>query len=423
MKIIIAFFFAAFFAGASIAQDQAQNQQGQPPSQGWYQQLSSAAGGAGSIFFINRDTGWVTFGNGLFSTINGGTTWTLLSPPPTYIGYFADANNGWGQNDTALIRTSDGGKNWIPVYAPVTGQMQVFGMDTLYIYDAGSRRFARSTNAGQTWSDTVLDAVRGRSMSFAYSKLGFIGGFQILWFGPYPPQKGTNGAGLLVTTDGGITWTQKYCPLQEDLDLIHALDSSKIIANTSDANIVNSSDGGLTWDTTGYKASINSFFFLNKKTGYAACGTGDILFTGDSGKTWSRQNSTVNTELTSIFFVDSLSGWASGYDPAVILHTTNGGTSLVSQPPSYDSLSIQTFPDPVTGSSLNYHYILPSSQHVTLTLFDLMGNQVQIFLQNDFEDQGEHTVPITLLPFSNGSYYYQFQTEEYQSSGKITIIR
>jgi hypothetical protein len=164
-------------------------------------------------------------------------------------------------------------------------------------------------------------------------------------------------------------------------------------------------------------------YFLNTARGYVVGGGGMIYSTNDSGQNWSPQNSMVTSSLYSVIFVDSLTGWASGED-GTIIHTVNGGKSLVKQSKLFDSLAVQVFPDPVQTSILNFHYALPSSQHVTLTLFDLTGKPVQVLLLNDFEPQGEHTIPISLLPnLANGIYIYRFQTEKYQSSGKITIIR
>src|SRR5439155_430823 len=132
MKIYIAFIASLLFAVNTLQAQHTENQStGQPQEghQGWYRQEIAAVGNSGAIFFINRDTGWVTFGDGLFYTTDGGGLWTLISPPPTYLYYFKDANNGWGQNDTALIRTYDGGKHWMAVHAPILGDMRIFGMD------------------------------------------------------------------------------------------------------------------------------------------------------------------------------------------------------------------------------------------------------------------------------------------------------
>jgi photosystem II stability/assembly factor-like uncharacterized protein len=423
MKTYIAFAFLVFFASLAPAQDQTQNQLPQG-TQGWSQQTIGTSLQVSTVFFINRDTGWAGAGDGTFATYDGGNSWIIINPLRIHGQHFVDANNGWAVSDTSIVRTSNGGKDWQPVQSPILGRIQTFGMDTIYIYNSILALFARSSDGGNTWKDTsVVGASGPEPMSFANSEFGFIGGDKIVWSGSPPPKKGTFGAGFTITTNGGITWTQKYCQVQERIDEIYALDSNTIFASagtTNSVNMVHSNDGGNTWDTVKTGQWAQNYFFLNKKIGYAVGGN-IIQLTNDSGKTWILQNSTVTTSLFSIFFIDSLTGWASG-DNGVVLHTTNGGTSYVAQNPSLDTLSIQTFPDPVTASTINFQYTLPVDQHVSLTLYDLLGQSAQILLQNDLETQGVHTLPFTLANLPNGSYYYVFLTEQYQSSGKITII-
>ncbi|MDP4220871.1 MAG: YCF48-related protein [Bacteroidota bacterium] len=397
--------------------DRYQTQGGQ---QGWYKQNSGIAARIFGLFFLDKLTGWASSESGLLGTTDGGSQWSIINSLRIFEIYFADKNNGWATADTSLVRTSNGGKDWQPVPFPHSGQLRVFGMDTLYLL-GGDYDFARSTDAGNTWEDKHIGGYP-LSMSFVNSQIGFLGGQQLLWFGPYPPEKGTNGAGFWVTTDGGASWSQKYCSLQENFETVYALDANILIGNTSKGNIVRSVNAGIEWDTVIGTAAAFDFFFLNEKAGYIADGTGDIHFTNDSGKIWVIQNSNVTTSLNSIFFVDSLNGWVAG-DNGVVLHTVDGGKSFVYQHPFYDSLIIRVFPDPVTSSAVTFQYVLPESQHISITLCDQLGHWVQTMLQNDFQEQGIHTVPITLSSNANGTYYYQLISERYKSSGKITIIR
>jgi photosystem II stability/assembly factor-like uncharacterized protein len=427
MKLLFLFLSLAV-CGASLLRAQPKPPTPQEGQSGWYKQESGTTTNLGSIFFLNKDTGWIGSSIGLFGTINAGDTWTMLTTSRG-VGYpyFTDAKNGIGLSGD-IIRTTDGGQIWTPygTHPPTSGQMQVFGLDTIYIFNKLKPAFACSFDGGKTWKsqDTALTHAVTGAMSFADSKHGFLCGKQEQWFGNPPPPKGTNGAGLISTSDGGITWHDKYCPIQEDLSKIFALDSQQIYVG-SYSDVFYSPDAGKTWKQVFNKGggNIDAMYFLNTARGYVVGGGGMIYSTNDSGQNWSPQNSMVTSSLYSVIFVDSLTGWASGED-GTIIHTVNGGKSLVKQSKLFDSLAVQVFPDPVQTSILNFHYALPSSQHVTLTLFDLTGKPVQVLLLNDFEPQGEHTIPVSLLPhFANGIYIYRFQTEKYQSSGKITIIR
>lgn len=400
-----------------------------PPTQqgveGWTKQTIAAVGNSGRIFFINRDTGWVTFADGLFFTTNAGNQWNLIAPPPINTIYFSDVKNGWAVNDTSLIRTSDGGKTWKLIKSPVVGQVKTFGMDTIYTYEDGRWRFARSTDGGKTWVENGVEVNNGQfPITFADSKYGFIGGENVPWRGNTPPAKNTPGAAFQKTTDGGITWKQKYCPLQENIGTLYALDQNTLLASASGAhsNMVRTTDGGNTWDTIFTGQWSEYYFFLNKMNGYALSGN-LIQYTNDGGKTWIMQPNSDPNYLNNIFFVDSLNGWIAG-EHGVVLHTDNGGKSFVTQHPVYDSIEIRTFPDPVvTNAPINFQYTLPIPQHVNLVLYDQLGHAVQVILQNEMQSQGSHTFPVNLMQNPNGTYYYQFVSEQYRSSGKITIIK
>lgn len=58
--------------------------------------------------------------------------------------------------------------------------------------------------------------------------------------------------------------------------------------------------------------SLRSVFFLNSKDGFVANYTGGIYKTTDSAKHWVQLNSTVNLPIYSLFFIDSLKGFAVG---------------------------------------------------------------------------------------------------------------
>jgi len=236
MKTIIIFAFITFFASPSFAQDQIQSQSDQTVGlKGWYRQNSGVSTNITTLQFLDPNIGWAASESGLLGTTNGGANWSIINPLRIFSVYFADKNNAWAVADTSLVRSSNAGKDWQPVHSPFFGQMQVFGMDTLYLNNGIGGKFARSTNAGVTWNISMY-GIFAQSTFFADSKFGFMGGNQSLWNGLPPPPKFTNGADFEITIDGGVTWIRKYCPLQENIDKIYAIDSNLLIANT-DNNI------------------------------------------------------------------------------------------------------------------------------------------------------------------------------------------
>ena len=80
--------------------------------------------------------------------------------------------------------------------------------------------------------------------------------------------------------------------------------------------------------------------FVDSLTGWAAGEAGTIIRTTDGGENWEIQNSTVQTFIMDIFFVDKNIGWALTLKDefpftSVILKTTNGG----------DEWTAENFPD------------------------------------------------------------------------------
>jgi photosystem II stability/assembly factor-like uncharacterized protein len=76
--------------------------------------------------------------------------------------------------------------------------------------------------------------------------------------------------------------------------------------------------------------TLRYLFFVDSLTGWAAGEAGTIIRTTDGGDSWVVQNSTVQTFIMDIFFVDENLGWALTLKDefpftSVILKTTNGG--------------------------------------------------------------------------------------------------
>ena len=81
--------------------------------------------------------------------------------------------------------------------------------------------------------------------------------------------------------------------------------------------------------------------FIDSLTGWAAGEAGTIIRTTDGGDTWEVQNSTVQTFISDIFFLDKNLGWATTIEDAfpfnsIIIKTTNGG----------EDWTAENFPDP-----------------------------------------------------------------------------
>jgi photosystem II stability/assembly factor-like uncharacterized protein len=86
------------------------------------------------------------------------------------------------------------------------------------------------------------------------------------------------------------------------------------------------------WQLTesGSMERLNNIFFADSMHGWAVGNNSTILATSNGGLIWQRQTLTDSARtLQSVVFIDSLVGWVVG--TSVIVHTTDGGTSWVSE--------------------------------------------------------------------------------------------
>jgi photosystem II stability/assembly factor-like uncharacterized protein len=81
------------------------------------------------------------------------------------------------------------------------------------------------------------------------------------------------------------------------------------------------------WDpqTSGVTDQLNSVYFVDVDTGWAAGKNNTILKTVDGGKTWSRalEREEGGNDFSSIFFTDAKEGWAQTSN--ILLHSSDGG--------------------------------------------------------------------------------------------------
>jgi photosystem II stability/assembly factor-like uncharacterized protein len=79
---------------------------------------------------------------------------------------------------------------------------------------------------------------------------------------------------------------------------------------------------------------LNNLHFVDSLNGWACGEAGTIIHTNNGGKSWTIQNSGVNTYMIDIFFLNNNLGWALFWTDTIpfttrIIKTTNGGTDWI----------------------------------------------------------------------------------------------
>jgi photosystem II stability/assembly factor-like uncharacterized protein len=204
---------------------------------------------------------------------------------------FLNEHEGWIVGELGrVLKTTDGTRTLRQLDVGTNSaftSIVCFPDKTLFVVGPrGSAR--RSRNGGETWE--VLNTGTKRnllSVAFASPDLGIaVGDF------------GT----IVRTEDGGDTWNK--IPIPSNIPL------PEEIARTIDPTDV------LLYDAV----------FTSPERAWIVGEFGVIFTTADGGKTWTAQESPIETTLFGVHFSDTLRGWAVGIESAM-LHTTDGGTT------------------------------------------------------------------------------------------------
>jgi len=86
---------------------------------------------------------------------------------------------------------------------------------------------------------------------------------------------------------------------------------------------------------------------------------------------------------------------------------------------SQGEISINAFPNPA-NDVLNLEFFIPSTQHVNLELYNMMGQKV-IEMVNGPLTEGKHQLKIDISKLQSGVYFYKFSQAEKSITHKITI--
>jgi photosystem II stability/assembly factor-like uncharacterized protein len=302
----------------------------------------------------------------ILHTTDGGATWAKVGFPwhPEAVD-FVDASHGWVCGGNTVWSTADGGLTWS---ARNLAQNLEFN-DVAFIDDShgwvvgfrstdhGSYNdpiILATTNGGASWHEQSFPSGEGElySVSFVTADRGWALG------------NGTgdvSGAIVLATTDGGATWSPQSLATSSYLSGATFVDAAHgWLAGGSDAYAT--TDGGATWTSQAVGMPISAISFADDLNGYAVGPSGGIATTTDGGASWHVHGTTMPTEgipgLSDIAFPDATNGWAVG--DHVILATTDSGATWTSQAAS-TILAGVSFPDAVHGWAVGGGVVLHTS--------------------------------------------------------------
>ena len=375
---------------------------------------SSVIGGASGLFgpiiaAIDANTAvvalWDASGassGGVFKTTDGGLTWTKQTTAFSGSGgrpfaiHFYDANNG-------VCTGNPNGGNW-EIYTTTNGGSQWTRVPSANIpppdLQGGQERGVNFTAAGNSiWFGTVNTSVyrstdRGITWSVSRNVYGGGGAGVNLAF-----RDSLNGIGctrfggsnrIIRTTDGGTTWT----PLAA-------------------ASIPNSPSTGNSTYVPGTRSYVITSAFDNG-------GIPGSEYSTDDGLTWTQID---NLQHGGATFASARVGWSGGVNDSIYKwDNTLLVTSVKQSPGVVQGFRLdQNYPNPFNPST-TIRYGLPTRAHVTLAVFNTLGQKVATLVQGE-QEAGDHEVRFDATNLASGVYLCRLQAGSFLETKKLSLLR
>jgi len=338
-------------------------------SQSWIRQESNINTDLLDIHFINQEIGFAVGNNGvILKTSDGGNQWVLKSSGTTndlVSICFPDSLTGFAISSSEVLKSTDGGETWQvkdTVLNTNLTHIHFVGQDTGFIVGRG--RMLITMDKGASWIKREIPGLSFNNFWATDSKTLYDNETDFL---------------ILKSTDGGENWfvSHDYGVVGNWRDMFFTSKEVGYVLGRGTAQgfswgmIVKTTNGGNDWTLSGYKeldSYLNSIFFISDSVGYVV--GNKVLKTEDAGESWIDLNCNENSELTSVYFTDLLTGYIVGSN-GTILKTDKGGISFTSSPVA--ATSIKLYPNPV-NDILHIELINPSIQNSEISIYTITGD-------------------------------------------------
>ena len=127
--------------------------------------------------------------------------------------------------------------------------------------------------------------------------------------------------------------------------------------------------------------------------------------------------------VTSLFFLDSQTGWAAGIY-GTILKTSNGGVSFSENAPGVTVSEFQlyqNYPNPFNPAT-TIRYSISQENFVSIKVYNLLGEEVAA-LVNDYKIPGSYNIIFNAASLSSGVYFYKISAGEFSKNKKMILVK
>ncbi len=313
-----------------------------------------------------------------------------------------------GDTVSGIFRTTTDGASWEKISTPGLSDSLVLSLDLLRAPDGGRVLFAgtwfnlfRSTDDGATWSAAIGPVRTGRKRFRQANGSLFLsteGTVQATYLDDGLPVSSYDSAGVYWSGDMGLTWTEISGDLHAAFVRGFAAvpspnDPAKVfLAASRDAygsppeyqeTILTSTEGGMRWRP-----------FLDAPVSY------------------NYLSSPVGADEHFVYWFSRRRPWSQA-------ELTSDGMVSVSDPTGF--LLSQNFPNPFNPST-TISYSVPHRLHVSLAVFDILGQKVADLINDEIE-AGPHHVQFNAGNLASGVYFYRLKAGSFEDVKKLLLIR
>jgi len=298
----------------------------------WTNIPSGTTGFLQDLDFANNMTGYATGVNGLLlKTTNSGNNWTIIPfgvSSTLHSVSFISGNKGAIGGLNNIYTTTNAGLNWISfqggTFFDYFETVEYVNDSTVYGLLIPADKVFKSTNSGLSWNSFEIEFLEPTSeiprwVSFKNENTGYMV---------------TNHGSIGMTTNGGVNWTSdtSFMPPYPYADVFFHVDADDIgNANVSGTGglVIRTSNSGLSWEKqAGAVQDYSDIFFSNENTGYVSGRYGMLIKTTDAGLTWNSINLNTTFSINQIYFSNTNTGYICG-DSRLVMKTTNAGGNWV----------------------------------------------------------------------------------------------
>jgi photosystem II stability/assembly factor-like uncharacterized protein len=351
-----------------------------------------------TMFFINKDTGWVAGNEGvILKTTNGGSNWVYQQMNGTTYGtlislYFLDENTGWASgsgldvNGGVILKTTDGGVHW---------DLQHNGFNR-FIYSVFF------TNSFSGWAVGDEGIMFNTTDGGADWELQGSGTFADL----YSVSIKSYQSGWSVGNDGAI------------LKYINTLNSDELPVELTNFEVHSKGNKiELNWLTA--TEINNKGFEVERKTSNEWNTIGFIIGKGTttmpSKYSYSDDLKNVSCSGNILYRLKQID-----YD-GTYKYTNEINVNFNSSPEEYSLM--QNYPNPFNPSTI-IKYSVRDNSNVILKVYDILGREVATLI-NEEKSAGTYTINFDSNKFNlaSGTYFYTLRAGDFVQTKKMLLVK